>query len=79
VEGETRMIAEGARTVTSALALADRHGVSLPICAEVGEVLFAAKPPAEALAALLGRAVRPEHDELGARAVPGARSGEGSL
>lgn len=60
VEGETRMIAEGARTVTSALALASRHGVSLPICAEVGEVLFAAKPPAEALAALLGRAMRPE-------------------
>ena len=33
VEGESRMIAEGARTVTSALALAGRHGVSLPICA----------------------------------------------
>jgi glycerol-3-phosphate dehydrogenase (NAD(P)+) len=64
VEGETRMIAEGARTVTSALALAGRHGVNLPICAEVGEVLFAAKPPAEALAALLGRALRSEHDEM---------------
>ena len=63
VEGETRMIAEGARTVTSALALAARHGVSLPICAEVGDVLFAAKPPADALAALLGRAMRPEHDQ----------------
>jgi glycerol-3-phosphate dehydrogenase (NAD(P)+) len=60
VEGETRMIAEGARTVTSALALAERHGVSLPICAEVGEVLFAGKPPADALATLLGRAMRPE-------------------
>ena len=60
VEGETRMIAEGARTVRSALALAARHGVSLPICAEVGEVLFAGKPPADALATLLGRAMRPE-------------------
>ena len=60
VEGETRMIAEGARTVRSALALAERHGVSLPICAEVGEVLFAGKPPADALATLLGRAMRPE-------------------
>ena len=60
VEGETRMIAEGARTVTSALALAGRHGVSLPICAEVGTVLFQGKPPAEALATLLGRATRPE-------------------
>jgi glycerol-3-phosphate dehydrogenase (NAD(P)+) len=60
VEGETRMIAEGARTVRSALVLAERHGVSLPICAEVGEVLFAGKPPADALATLLGRAMRPE-------------------
>src|SRR5215470_4838208 len=62
VEGETRMIAEGARTVTSALALSERHRVSLPICAEVGQVLFAGKPPADALATLLGRAMRPEDE-----------------
>ena len=60
VEGESRMIAEGARTVTSALALSERHHVSLPICAEVGAVLFEGKPPATALAALLGRATRSE-------------------
>lgn len=62
VEGETRMIAEGARTVASALALAARHNVSLPICTEVGAVLFAQKPPREALASLLGRAARPEDE-----------------
>ena len=56
VEEETRMIAEGARTVRSALALARRHGVALPICAEVAAVLFEGKPPAAALTALLGRA-----------------------
>jgi glycerol-3-phosphate dehydrogenase (NAD(P)+) len=56
VESETRMIAEGARTVRSALALAHRHGVSLPICEEVAAVLFNGKRPAEALSALLGRA-----------------------
>jgi glycerol-3-phosphate dehydrogenase (NAD(P)+) len=56
VEGETKMIAEGARTVRSALALAQRHGVSLPICEEVAAVLFKGKLPAAALAALLGRA-----------------------
>jgi glycerol-3-phosphate dehydrogenase (NAD(P)+) len=67
LEGETRMIAEGARTVRSALVLAERHGVSLPICAEVGEVLFAGKPPADALATLLGRAMRPERDAAGER------------
>ena len=60
VEGQTRMIAEGARTVASALALAARHGVALPICAEVGAVLFQGKSPSDALATLLGRAARPE-------------------
>jgi len=60
VEGETRMIAEGTRTVASALALSRRLGVSLPICAEVGAVLFDGKPPREALASLLARAARPE-------------------
>ena len=55
-ERETRMIAEGARTVRSALALAQRHGVRLPICQEVGAVLFEGKAPATALDALLGRA-----------------------
>jgi len=60
VERATRMIAEGARTVTSALALARRHGVSLPIAREVGAVLFEDKPPGEALAALLGRAATRE-------------------
>jgi glycerol-3-phosphate dehydrogenase (NAD(P)+) len=56
IEGETRMIAEGARTVRSALVLAGRHGVSLPICEEVAAVLFKGKRPGAALTALLGRA-----------------------
>jgi glycerol-3-phosphate dehydrogenase (NAD(P)+) len=54
-QGETRMIAEGVRTVTSALALAARVGVEMPICAEVGAVLFEDKPPRAALAGLLAR------------------------
>ena len=60
VEREPRMIAEGARTVTSALALARRYSVSLPICHEVGAVLFDGKAPAEALASLLERPVKRE-------------------
>jgi glycerol-3-phosphate dehydrogenase (NAD(P)+) len=52
---KTRMVAEGVPTVRSALALAARHGVSLPICAEVAAVLFDGKPAADALASLLGR------------------------
>lgn len=59
-QAQSRMIAEGVRTATSALALSRRHGVSMPICAEVGAVLFEAKPPAEALASLLGRAATRE-------------------
>jgi glycerol-3-phosphate dehydrogenase (NAD(P)+) len=55
VEAETRMIAEGVRTIASALALARQVQVTMPICAEVGAVLFDDKPPAAALADLLGR------------------------
>jgi glycerol-3-phosphate dehydrogenase (NAD(P)+) len=62
VEKETRMIAEGARTVTSALWLARRHGVRMPICTEVGAVLFDGKRPEAALRSLLDRAARPEDD-----------------
>jgi len=59
-ERQTRMIAEGVRTATSALALARRYSVSLPICHEVGAVLFDGKPPADALASLLERPVKRE-------------------
>jgi glycerol-3-phosphate dehydrogenase (NAD(P)+) len=55
VEAETRMIAEGVRTIASALALARKVNVTMPICTEVGAVLFEDKPPADALADLLGR------------------------
>jgi glycerol-3-phosphate dehydrogenase (NAD(P)+) len=63
----TRMVAEGVPTVTSALALAARHGVGLPIAAEVGAVLFEGKSPAEALTSLLGRAATREDAHVGDR------------
>jgi glycerol-3-phosphate dehydrogenase (NAD(P)+) len=63
----TRMVAEGVPTVTSALALAGRHGVTLPIAAEVAAVLFEGKSPAEALASLLGRAATREDVRVGER------------
>jgi glycerol-3-phosphate dehydrogenase (NAD(P)+) len=63
----TRMVAEGVPTVASALALAERHGVTLPIAAEVGAVLFDGKAPAEALASLLGRAATREDARVGER------------
>jgi glycerol-3-phosphate dehydrogenase (NAD(P)+) len=63
----TRMVAEGVPTVRAALALAARHGVTLPIAAEVGAVLFDGKAPAEALASLLGRATTREDARMGER------------
>jgi len=63
----TRMVAEGVPTVTSALALASRHGVTLPIAAEVAAVLFDGKAPADALASLLGRAATREDARVGER------------
>jgi glycerol-3-phosphate dehydrogenase (NAD(P)+) len=63
----TRMVAEGVPTVTSALALAARHGVTLPIAAEVAAVLFDGKAPADALASLLGRAATREDARAGER------------
>jgi glycerol-3-phosphate dehydrogenase (NAD(P)+) len=65
--GKTLMVAEGVPTVRSALALAKRHDVTLPICAEVAAVLFEGKPAAEALASLLGRAPTREDAPLGGR------------
>ena len=62
VEDRTRMVAEGVRTVTSALALARRHGVSMPICQEVGAALFDGKAPTDALASLLERPLRREEE-----------------
>jgi glycerol-3-phosphate dehydrogenase (NAD(P)+) len=59
-QGATRMVAEGVPTVRTALVLARRAGVSVPICEAVGAVLFGGWSPSEALAALLGRAATRE-------------------
>src|SRR5262249_8510982 len=63
----SRMVAEGVPTVTSAVALAERHGVALPIAAEDAAVRFDGKPPAAALASLLGRAATREDARVGER------------
>ena len=62
VEASTRTVAEGVETVSSALALARRLSVSMPICEAVAAVLFDGRPVSEALAALLAREPRPEED-----------------
>jgi glycerol-3-phosphate dehydrogenase (NAD(P)+) len=61
-EAATPMIAEGVRTVSSALSLAQRAGIAMPICREVGAVLFERKSVGEALRSLLAREPRPEEE-----------------
>jgi len=57
-----RMIAEGVRTTGAALALGARHGLELPITAEMAAVLEGRRSPAEAVDALMGRRQRAEAD-----------------
>ncbi|HPC11216.1 MAG TPA: hypothetical protein PK112_03850, partial [candidate division Zixibacteria bacterium] len=54
------VVAEGVETTRSGHALANRHGVEMPITAQVHAVLFDNKPPAEAVAELMGRELKPE-------------------
>jgi glycerol-3-phosphate dehydrogenase (NAD(P)+) len=58
--GGMRMVAEGVRTAQSALALGARHGVELPIIAQMHEVLDAGKSPRAALGDLM---LRPQKAE----------------
>lgn len=64
IEAGTPMVAEGVRTVSSALRMAREAGVAMPICEEVAAVLFAGKPVTEALASLLAREPRPEEERV---------------
>jgi glycerol-3-phosphate dehydrogenase (NAD(P)+) len=59
---EIRMVAEGVRTTGAALALGARHGVELPIAAQMAEVLEGRSSPMVAVEALMGRRQRPESD-----------------
>jgi glycerol-3-phosphate dehydrogenase (NAD(P)+) len=65
VEAGTPMVAEGVRTVASALRMAREAGVTMPICEEVAAVLFEGKPVADALTSLLAREPRPEEERAG--------------
>jgi glycerol-3-phosphate dehydrogenase (NAD(P)+) len=65
VERGTRTVAEGVRTVSSALRLAREQGVAMPICEAVAAVLFEGQPIGQALASLLARELRPEDEPAG--------------
>jgi glycerol-3-phosphate dehydrogenase (NAD(P)+) len=57
-------VAEGESTVTGALALAQRHGVEMPIAEQVDAVIHRGRAPLEALATLMARV---QKDELSGR------------
>jgi glycerol-3-phosphate dehydrogenase (NAD(P)+) len=57
-----RMVAEGVRTTGAALALGARHGIELPIAAQMKDVLDGRTVPADAVETLMGRRQRAEVD-----------------
>ena len=57
---EMKMVAEGVKTTRSAMALARREGVEMPILEQVYEVLYNNKRAAEAVTALLSRDLKEE-------------------
>ena len=57
---EMRMVAEGVRTTGAALALGARHGIELPITAQMAAVLEGRRTPREAVEVLM---LRPQRSE----------------
>ncbi len=55
-----KSVAEGVTTARSAVALAERHDVELPIAREVNEILFHGKAPRQAISDLMERTPKPE-------------------
>jgi len=58
-----RMVAEGVRTTSAALALGERRGVELPIAAQMAAVLEGRSSPLDALETLMLRRQRAEIDQ----------------
>lgn len=59
----TESVAEGVTTTSSALALASRQNVEMPIVQAVARILFDGHSPRTAIADLMGRELRSERDE----------------
>jgi glycerol-3-phosphate dehydrogenase (NAD(P)+) len=59
----TESVAEGVRNTRSAVALAQRAGVDMPIARAVHRVLFEGQAARDAIADLMTRELRAEHDE----------------
>lgn len=56
-----KMVAEGVRTTSVALAVAQAHGIEMPIVSKMQDVLDGRRSPREAVADLMGRPQKSEH------------------
>lgn len=56
----SKSVVEGYRTARAFLELVGERGIEAPILTEIHAILYAGKPPAEALAALMGRELKRE-------------------
>lgn len=57
---EMNQVAEGVKSTPGILALADRHGIEMPIATQVARVLYKGASPAEAVSSLMAREAKPE-------------------
>ena len=62
ITAELQMVAEGVKTTRAVLDLADRAQVEVPICEQVGRVLYEGTAPSEAVLALMSRVAKDERD-----------------
>lgn len=65
IVGEMRMVAEGVKTTGAVLALAERHGVDMPIARMVGAVIKDGRLPADLVEGLMTREARAELHGIG--------------
>ena len=65
VLGEMKEVAEGVKSTEGVLALAERHGVEMPIAEQVGRVLYEGASPADAVANLMTREAKAEMEGIG--------------
>ena len=73
VLNEMKEVAEGVKSTRGVLALADRHGIEMPIATQVGRVLYEGLAPAEAVERLMTREAEGRDGGNRLRSIPTAR------
>ena len=62
---EMNQVAEGVKSTPGILALAERHGIEMPIAVQVARVLYEDADPLEAVSNLMAREAKPEMHGIG--------------